>query len=311
VEGSHAATEVVLNPQYTFDVEKRVLTPAEAERYIEEYAYDKNRNGKIYPDHVNTLYEEMMAGRFVPTTIILVKLGDRLYMVNSNHTLRAQVRAGATYEYAVLTYHVEKESDVHWLYTVIDTNKKRNIAEAVGADPRLEEAGITSEMASWFCRAFALIQRKFRYKGDLGAMKNPTYRLDKLLECKAIILIYANLIQDVERKSPNWQMITCMDFCAVMIYAMSLDEHRSKVSRFIEDYISNDLSKATTHGALLKGDLGNFSMKASNADLDKHHRLQRIVAEYLNAYVEGRQAPVGVRPEPKSPLVILGHDITS
>lgn len=176
------AAAAALAPLHTVLGEgRRTIGPALAERALQEAHYDGQR--KTYDHHVVLLADMMRRGKWsTGSQIAFARLGDRLYLVNGRHRMRAVIEAQRDIEFQVLVVDVQTIEEVAGLYYHFDvatrTRGTTDILNAVGA---AEAYGLSKGCSKAVYGAVALIGNGLvvpNYLHDPVRVRSVDHRLD-------------------------------------------------------------------------------------------------------------------------------------
>ena len=120
-----------------------LVTPQMASRWRVEHHYDGQRVFKQW--HCKNLADMMRAGLFRPKTqIAFVRLGDKLFMTNGQHTLAAIELSGVPQLLSVVINDANSEQEVADDFARHDTHLTRQFADSLVAHDVHSDLGVTS-----------------------------------------------------------------------------------------------------------------------------------------------------------------------
>lgn len=165
------------------DGARLMITPALAERIIVECFYAPQTEREVGGErHIRLLAVEMAAGRFTPgTQIHFAAVGEKLYLLDGYHRLRAIIESGRSTEFSILrdeASSVAALGPLYWRHDFVARPRPMVLAAVVsGKGEGLGKQRMAAAMA-----AVALLASNFARGGEVSldlrlSLRSPDVRL--------------------------------------------------------------------------------------------------------------------------------------
>lgn len=162
--------------------EGRMSINAQMAAYLisDEINYPRQRPIKMH--HVKGIVDKMLTGAWVSGhSINFAKLGDRLFLVNGQHRLKAITLCGKRQEFNVCITPVRSMDEVHKLYCTFDTGTRaRSASEILNAAGVSERTGLSKTIVKALCGSAVFIEMgmdQVNYQ-QCPKVRNHDYRIE-------------------------------------------------------------------------------------------------------------------------------------
>lgn len=173
------------------------VTPAIAAHLRKTAHFERQR--KISPHNVERLKLEMLEGRFIDGTPVLVcVLPDGSgQIVNGNHTLEAVAASGRSQMLTFIYYHAKDMEDVAKAYATFDIHRARSWGDALRAYGLEDKV----DMAKYVMSAVGLIQNGLKDAPNTPVSQSREVRFELLEEYKAPASIIASALSGAPKEN--------------------------------------------------------------------------------------------------------------
>lgn len=276
-----------------------LVTPTMAKALRESCHYERQR--PLSEPHIVRLAREMEREHFISgTQIHLCKVGEKLFIVNGNHTLEAVIASGATLPLTFLYTKCKTMAEVGKIYARHDSGRNRDWAASLRATGMYETGNVSVQMANALGAALKYILLEFqaehsrtadvqeiRFSRDLRTQKMGEYMTQAAQYQTA--LAGASAQQQLRlRRAP--------------VMATALETLRYQSAKAMDFW-----SSVARNDGLRTGDprrtLVNYLIEKTGESVTERYDGPRAVAVCWNAFFEGRELS---RIKPGEKFVLLG-----
>lgn len=171
-------------------IEIVMVTPTHARALRETAHYERQR--PILDGHVRRLASEMEAARFIAgTQVHICELGDKLAIVNGNHTLEAVIESRMSVPLAILYTKVNSEADIARIYANHDIGRARMWADAIRAAGLFGDMDASQQFITSFGSALLPIQLRFNdftTRAGSGGRTDPNHMKSRSRELRVAMM---------------------------------------------------------------------------------------------------------------------------
>lgn len=147
----------MIKPDSTYFVQ---MTPALAQKWIEEYRYQKQRILRKW--RVNQIAASMSAGEWIPAyPMQICWLNGRRICTDGQHRQNAVIESGTTQTFTVIELLCDSEADVERVYYKTDRNLTRNTSDIYRTISLADDLGMTNREVARFGSAITSIYSNF------------------------------------------------------------------------------------------------------------------------------------------------------
>lgn len=291
------------------------ITPSMAQGWIDSYtgAQDHGIMRSIRPWWVNYLVGQMRQGTFSPTSLImLAKVGDEVFIVNGNHTLRAIVGSGVTIGLPVERFECGTVDEVRHMYATADHPLKRQRSDSFRAYDTFGSLGINLSDARSLASAVTFMMNDY---GRVRNSKVPISDSELLVMMQPWVPMFSELLEIAPRgHGTAWhrRLVRRASVCAV---AMMTVHYQPVMARdFWVSVVNGTGIKSKTSPALKLRDYLMETMPpggngAGRLVMENHDLMAKKVAHCWNQFYLGKSLTL-LRVTNDKPLHVLGRDET-
>lgn len=276
------------------------ITPDFARYLLENTLYEHQR--PLRKDHVKMLAGEINKKTFLPgTDIHFARLGDKLYLIDGQHTLNA-ISASSSVMLTVITHFVNTYDEIMPLYYVIDRGLKRGIGDILsGVELQIEMSNTRNQN---IVAATKQIYSGFSIGGDKSQVSSITNQIDWLRKWQQYGKMFFDSVQFGDKKVA--QLVKKAGILGVGLVTFKYQP--VKAEDFWHQVVYDDgLNHGDPRKTFQKWVLNN---KAIGGYISGRHTTMREFALYTNvawtAYCEGRELKMLKVNDRKARLTIYG-----
>lgn len=289
-----------ISPQGFPIVEGRaVIGPDLADRILSEMNYVRQRSIKPFRLHRHKTTIER--GQWDPDNAIrFARFGKQLILVDGQHRLRAVVETASARQFIIVISDALTWDDVHKMYSRIDVDGNRSVADVLGASDPTNGRDVAFEMRRAGYRAMDTLANDFPHR-RLKVGEAELVTKEDRVNCMAFWLDELEDYDGIVRHGQSHLRVALRRAGVVAVALATLKHQHDKAVLFWKAVAENKL--------LRPGDpeqaLVNFLL-TSRLD-DAHHVGERYTAQAWNAWFQGRRLDkIRKAPNDDRPIKIAG-----